>query len=224
MKTIKLLIVFALSFYIFQRAEAQTVNWDALENTRHIISPAVGWDYSISYSLGYGYQLKTKVPIVLITNFSIPSGENLLDDFKTKIGGQVLLLNTSNLKGGITIKGIYRRYENPLVRLQNFGSEMKGTLGYYKPRWFVAGEFGFDKAIVTNFEHSELYRETIYGDAKNGWYQPATGGNFLYGLQTGYSFKKADITLNFGKVMTQDFMTTPLIPFYLRLGYNHKIK
>ncbi len=28
--------------------------------------------------------------------------------------------------------------------------------GYYKSEWFVAGEFGFDKAIATNFKHFEL--------------------------------------------------------------------
>lgn len=223
MKTIQLLIVLALPCCIFQKAAAQTVNWKTLENTRHVVSAGVGWDYSISYSLGYGYQLKTNLPMVLGVNFSIPSGEKFLDDFKTKIGGQILLLNTANIRGSITLNGIYRRYENPLVRLQNFGSEMKGTLGYYKASWFVAGEISFDKAIVTHFKHPDLYREIIYGDVKDGWYEPATGGNFLYGLQTGYSFKQGDITLNFGKVVTQDFKATPLIPFYLMLGYNHRI-
>lgn len=146
-----------------------------------------------------------------------------MDDFKTKIGGEVLILNKSNLKGSISVNGIYRSYENPLVRLQNFGSELKGTFGYYEPKWFVAGEVGFDKAIVTHFKHSETYKETIFADVKDGWYEPATGGNFMYGIQTGYSFNKSDITFNIGMVTTQDFKTTPLIPYYLMLGYNHRI-
>jgi hypothetical protein len=96
-------------------------------------------------------------------------------------------------------------------------------LGYYKPKWFVAGEVGFDKAIVTYFKHSETFKETIFTDVKDGWYEPSTGGNFLYGIQTGYSFNKSDITLNIGMVTTQDFKTTPLIPYYLMLGYIHRI-
>ena len=28
------------------------------------------------------------------------------------------------------------------------------TAGYYQRKWFVAGEAGFDKAIVTHFKHS----------------------------------------------------------------------
>jgi len=223
MKVIRILISFILPFFIYQKGMAQTVNWIALEDTKHIITAGIGWDYSVSYSLGYAYQLKTKVPIMLTTNFSIPSGERLLDDFKTKIGGQILLLNKSNLKGGIAFNGIYRIYENPLVRVQNFGSDLKGTFGYYKPKWFVAGEVGFDKAIVTHFKYSETFKETIFADVRDGWYEPSTGGNFQYGIQTGYSFNQSDITFNIGMVTTQDFKTTPLIPYYLMFGYNLRL-
>lgn len=223
MKVIRILIAFILTLFIYQKGMAQTLNWNALQDSKHILTIGIGWDYSVSYNIGYAYQLKSTVPIVLNANFSIPSGEKLLDDFKAKIGGQIVLLNKSNLKGSIALNGIYRRYENPLVRLQNFGSELKGTLGYYKPKWFVAGEVGFDKAIVTHFKHSETFRETIFTDVKDGWYEPSTGGNFQYGIQTGYSFNKSEITFNIGMVTTQDFKTTPLIPYYLMLGYNHRI-
>lgn len=223
MKGISILIVLVLPFCIYQKGMAQTINWNASGNDRHIISAGIGWDYSLSFDLGYGYQIKSKVPIILTGNFSIPAGEKMLDDFKTKIGGQLVLLNKSNLKGSITWQGIYRSYENPLVRLQNFGSELKGAFGYFKPKWFVAGEAGFDKAIVTYFRHSETFKETIFPEVEDGWYEPATGGNFHYGIQTGYSFKNSDITLNIGRVVTQDFRTTPLIPYYLKLGYNRRI-
>jgi hypothetical protein len=208
---------------IYQIGKAQTINWNALENSNHVITVGFGWDYSVSYNIGYAYQVQTKVPLLLNANFSIPSGKNLMDDFKTKIGGQVVLLNNANLKGCISLNGIFRRYENPLVRLQNFGSELKGTFGYYNSKWFVAGEIGFDKAIVTHFKHSERFKETIYGDVEDGWFEPATGGNILYGIQTGFSFLKSDITINIGKVSSQDFKSTPLIPFYLMMGYNCKI-
>jgi len=224
MRTIKILTAIILPLFIYQKGMAQTVNWNALEDTKHIITAGIGWDYSVSYNLGYAYQLKTKVPVILNVNFSIPSGEKLLDDLKTKIGGQILLLNKTNWKGSIALNGIYRRYENPLVRLQNFGSELKGTFGYYKQKWFVAGEVGFDKAIVTHFKHSETFKETIFSNVKDGWFEPATGGNFMYGIQTGYSLKKSDITFNMGMVTTEDFKTTPLIPYYLMFGYNHRFE
>ena len=63
------------------------------------------------------------------------------------------------------------------MTLANFGSDLSSTIGYYKPKWFVATEVGFDKAIVTHFKHSDLFKEH-FPDVKDGWYEPATGGNF----------------------------------------------
>ena len=223
MKATQTITFIIIVFCICQNSHAQTVNWNALRNSNHIITAGIGWDYSISYSLGYGYQMNTKIPLIFSTNFSIPSGENLLDDFKTKIGAQLMLLSTPHIKGSVTINGIFRRYENSMARLLNFGSEMKGTLGYYRPRWFVAGETGFDKAIVRHFKHSKLFKETVFPDVKDGWYEPSTGGNFYYGIQTGYSFVKSDFTLSIGMVSAQDFKSIPLVPYYLILGYNYRI-
>ena len=66
-----------------------------------------------------------------------------------------------------------------------------------------------------------MFRED-FPQVKDGWYEPATGGNFHYGLQTGLSFAKSDITLKVGKVVQQDFETDPTMPLYLQLGYNRK--
>ncbi len=219
----KSIIITLFSFFVWKTVSAQTINWTTMDSSKHIVTAGVGWDYGIAYSVGYGYQLEAKLPLVLNLQFVKPSGNAFLDDFKTKIGGQIVLLDRSKIKGAVTLNGIYRRYENDLVRLHNFGSEMRGTFGYYQPKWFVAAEVDFDKAIVTHFKHSDKYREDVYSDVVDGWYEPATGGNFSFGIQTGYSLKKSDITFNFGRVLTQDFKTTPLIPYYLRLGYYYKI-
>lgn len=223
MNNLKIFTLTILALSCFQQANAQAVNWNVSEEAVHIVNISIGWDYSLSYSVGYAYQLNTIIPIMLNSNVSIPSGERLFDDIKVKVGSRILLLNKLNWKGDISINGIFRRYESPLVKLHSFGSELKGTFGYYRSKWFIAGELGFDKAIVTHFNHSDLFKENIFQDVKDGWYEPSTGGNFLYGFQTGYSFKKSDLVLKIGKVVTQDFETTPQIPFYLTLGLNYKI-
>lgn len=222
--TKKLIIVLLLTISsLYNTVISQTLNWSTIENSKHIISAGIGWDYSLTYSVGYGHKLNSKIPIVLHLNLSAPLGDKAFDDFKTKIGGQVCLFNKSNFMGSVSVFGIYRRYQNELVQIQNFGSELKGTFGYYKPKWFLASEIGFDKAIVSHFKHSKTYRENIFSDVKDGWYEPATGGNFYYGIQTGYSFKKSDLTLTIDKIITQDFKTTPTVPFYIMLGYNKRI-
>lgn len=204
-------------------AYSQQLNWNALGESKHIVHASIGWEYGFLYNVGYAHQFKSQKPLLLNINFSMPSGGILLDDFKIKMGGQLLVFNRENFKGTLAINGIFRRYENPLVRLVNFGTEIRGVFGYYKSHYFVTGEFGFDKAIVTHFKHTEKFKENVYTGVTDGWYEPATGGNFNYGIHTGYAFNKHDVTLSFGKIIAQDFKTSPLIPYYLMLGINYRL-
>lgn len=223
MNKIKIYMAFVLSSIISGHVFSQTINWESLHSEqKHIINVNAGADYGLTVGAGYGYQLKSKIPIVLNLEHSVPSGKNLPDDFKTKIGGYIRLYEINNFQFSAKVQGVFRRFENSFAHLTNFGSDMAGIAGYYKPKWFVAGEAGFDKAIVTHFKHTKAYKE-IFPDVKDGWYEPATGGNFYYGLQTGFSFGRNDIYLKGGKVVTQDFSTSPMLPYYLQLGYNIRL-
>lgn len=205
-------------------AFSQEINWKALQkDQKHIVNINAGLDYSFMIGAGYGYKLKTCVPVVAGIEYSSPLGNDITDDFKTKIGAQVMFYKTGDLYVTGKAFGIFRRYENDFVRLLNFGSDVSLVAGLYKTKWFVAGETGFDKAIVTHFKHSDLYKEN-YPLVQDGWYQPATGGNFYYGFQTGYSFKTAELTLKMGRLLTQDFKIQPMLPFYARLGINLKFE
>lgn len=223
MNKIKIYTAFVLSLIISGHVFSQTINWESLHREqKHIINVNAGAEYGLTVGAGYGYQLKSKIPIVLNIEHSVPSGKNLSDDFKTKIGGYIRLYEINNFQFSVKVQGVFRRFENSFAHLSNFGSDMAGIAGYYKPKWFVAGEAGFDKAIVTHFKHTKAYKE-IFPDVKDGWYEPATGGNFYYGLQTGFSFGRNDIYLKGGKVVTQDFSTSPMLPYYLQLGYNIRL-
>lgn len=222
----KLIIIFFLTVIVLTFGKnvclSQTLNWESLRpEQRHILNVNAGFDYAFTYGIGYGYHLRSKLPIVLNIEHSQPAGDKMFDDFKTKIGGQIRVYQVNNFHFAAKVQGIFRRFENPYVRMLNFGSEMSAIVGYYKPRWFVAGEFGFDKAIVTHFKHSHLSRENFPG-VKDGWYEPATGGNFHYGLQGALSFDKSDITMKVGKVVQQDFETNSTVPYYFQIGYNRK--
>lgn len=201
---------------------SQTINWTSLEKEqKHIINASFGYEYSMNYGFGYGYQLNTKMPIILNVEYSAPAGEKLIDDFKTKIGGQIKFYEINNFAFSGQVQGIFRRYDNPAVRLLNFGAEISLTAGYYKPKWFVAAEAGFDKAIATNFKHSSWTNENTPG-VQDGWYEPATGGNFSYGIKGSYSFNQHEIFGKVGMTVTEDFKSTPMIPLYARIGYQIK--
>lgn len=218
-----IIIITVLLYSISNYCHAQSINWAGLkEEQRHLINLQLGIDYGVIYGLGYGYHLKSKLPLVINAEFSIPSGNKFFDDFKTKIGMHAKLLKVNNVAVSLNINGIFRRYENTLVSLSNFGGSANIIIGYYNPKWYVNGEFGFDKAIVTHFKHTDVYKNN-FPEVKDGWYE-TTGGNAQLGMQIGYSFTKSDIYLKGGKTISQDFKTSPTIPIYVQLGYNLKLK
>jgi hypothetical protein len=77
-------------------------------------------------------------------------------------------------------------------------------VGVYRPGWFVAGEFGFDKAIITHITHSEWYRKYFYPEAKDGWYLDA-GGTYHYGVSSGVSLGRMELLGRFGWQRTEEF-------------------
>ncbi|MCB0640760.1 MAG: hypothetical protein KDC44_03935 [Phaeodactylibacter sp.] len=204
--------------------QAQSLNWnDSTILHKHVVTAALALDYGTSYGLGYQYKIAQKLPTFLQFTYNQPFGSTAFDDFKVQFGAQVELVEWKDLHLVLGIAGIARRYKNSAVQLFNFGSETHAIFGYYRPHWHLAGAIGFDKAIATHFRHSDSYREHIYAGVPDGWYEPATGGNFYYGLQGGYSFQRSDLILKIGKVLAQDFQTTPLLPYYLQLGYQLRL-
>ena len=219
MKKLRYFIMIAALVFITGVAGAQVKNWGKQDDNRHSLHLKLGMEHGTIFGVGYSYDLKTKpFPIVANVEYSFPSGTELLDDFKTRVGVHVRWLELGDVQVSTGIHGVMRRYENDLVRMVNFGSDFSGAVGYYRNNWFAAATAGFDKAIVSHLKHSDAYKQQ-YPDVKNGWYDPSVGGNFYYGLQGGYSFKNHDIYLKAGRMVSQDFKSKPMIPFYGELGY-----
>ena len=201
---------------------AQVLNWQNLSREqRHLVHVNAGMEYALVYGAGYSFHPATRRQLLLGLDISLPVGKQVFDDLKVRTGLQLELYKLNNLHLSGQIKAIYRRYENPIVQLDNFGSETGLTLGYYRRRWFVAADGNFDKAIVTHFKHSAAAREDFPG-ITNGWFVP-TAGNLQYGIQAGFSLKQADITLKAGKIVSQDFKHAPMVPYYAQLGCSWKI-
>ncbi len=221
MKNLQGALIILMILMISKTSSAQQINWRNLNDSKPlIVNVNMGWDYAAVAGIGYGQKLKTTFPIVLNVEYSFPFGENIFDDFKTKLGGQAEVFRMDNLSVSVKVYGIFRRYESSMVRLVDFGSEFSTNFGYYKSNWYVAGEFGFDKAIATNIKNKDEMK-TIYPDVRDGWYVPS-GGNFNYGIVSGYSFKSNDVYLKFGRTVTQDFKTSATVPYYLQVGYNRR--
>ncbi|MBS1741539.1 MAG: hypothetical protein JST81_00775 [Bacteroidetes bacterium] len=221
--TLKSILIISLSFFQ-NKMYAQFINWENISNKhKHLLHVNIAGEYGITAGLGYYHLIPVKrFPFWIGGECSIPFGNRLVDDFKVKIGTQIRIVAFNHFQFSARLQGLSRRYQNQLVRLFNFGCDFAGTLGYYRHHWFLGVEAGFDKAIVTNFKHSDWYKRNIYANVKDGWYEPATGGNFYYGLHTGYSMKKVDFTIRAARVLQQDFKSQPLFPFYGQAGVNFR--
>lgn len=215
------IIIAILSMAAGACASAQNVNWQSFEPTqKHVVSLTAGWDYGLTLGISYGRKFDTKLPTLANIEYSFPSGKNLFDDFKVRLGGQVEVWSWNGFTFTAKAYCPIRRFENTRASLFSFGSEFSGVLGFYKPKWYVAGEFGFDKAIATHIRNQGRTLED-YPGVQNGWYVP-TGGNFAYGLQTGFSVGSNDLSVRLGNLVSQGWDTTPFIPLFAQFGYQRR--
>lgn len=221
MKNILTIALLFICLHIGNSAFSQQINWRSLKEGQHnILNITTGYEYGAIMGLGYGYKLNTKLPLVLNVEYSFPFGSNLFDDFKTKIGAQAEVYRSGNFSATAKAYGIFRRYQSDMARFVNFGSELSTVIGYYKPKWYIAGELGFDKAMFTNVKNGDVMKQD-YPGVQDGWYS-STGGNFFLGLQTGMTFNNKDLYLKVGGTATQDLQSSATVPLYFLLGFNYR--
>lgn len=203
-------------------SHAQNINWQAQDEQQpNAVYLNIGYDFGATAQLGYSRAIATFRPILFTLDYSAPMGENWTDDFKVRYGGQIELLQVNNFGISANIISNFRRHETELVRIVSFGTELSALLGYYRPGWHLAGEFGFDKAISTHLKHSDVMKDD-YADIKDGWYLP-TGGHYFYGLQMGKSIGKSfEASLRLGATDAQGNDENDIIPYYLQLGFNKR--
>jgi len=211
-----------LLLLIIPKGISQTFNPSTMnKGAKNLIHFGLGLEYGGILQGGYEKQISKKDhPKFLYLNQTLPMGDKVFDDFKTEIGYSSWY-KYENFGANIRLGGIFRRHETERVRLVNFGSQVTMSLGYYKTKFFISAEGGFDKAIVTHFRHSESYRSS-FPKVQDGWYNPSTGGNLHAGINVGFITKRIDYTLAIGRIVAQDWRTNPLIPYYAKFSISKR--
>lgn len=220
MKTIArvLLVVIVLA----DAGYSQNLNWRALgEDRENIVQLSFGYDYGVTAQLGYSRSFTLIRPMVVGIDYSFPMGDDLTDDFKIRLGGQIELAEAEGVSISLKVQSIFRRYQTQLVRIASFGADLGILAGYYSPGWYAAGEFGFDKSITSHFKHSDLMRASFPG-IRDGWYIP-TGGHFYYGIQGGKTIGESlELSVRAGATNAQWNDEEALLPYYFQLGVSAK--
>jgi hypothetical protein len=184
---------------------------------RNRVYTSVGLDPAVITTVGYA----RVVPVAghdfqLAGDVGVVSAGVDARDFRARVDLQSAVLQWRSLRLAGSATFITRGTENSIYRGINLGADITGTAGVYRPRWFAAGQFGKDKAIITHVTHTDYYRDFFYADAKDGWYLDA-GGTFHYGVVAGVALGNAELVGRAGFLRTEDFNDlTP--PMYLSLG------
>ena len=180
-----------------------------------------GLDPALVTSLGYGRVVPVNGHTFLVTSdLGVVSAKMDARDFRARVGVQTSLARWRSVHLTGSASAIARGTQNSIYRGFNWGADLTGGVGVYRPRWFAAGEFGKDKAIITHVTHTAWYREHVYKDARDGWYLDA-GGTYHYGLASGVSLGQTEVSGRFGWLTTEDF-NDMMPPMYATLGVSLK--
>jgi hypothetical protein len=220
MSRILSIFVGVLLAVIVTRNAAAQWNVARFGTERDRVYTAFGLDPALVSSLGYGRVIPLRGHDFQFTgDVGVVAAHMDTGDFRVRLGTQTSLVRwrSLHLTGSATF--ITRGTENSIYHGFNFGSDFTGTLGWYRHGWFGAGEFGFDKAIITHLTHTDWYRTYFFPDAKDGWYLDA-GGTFHYGLVGSYALGKAEVVGRFGWLRTEDFNDL-VPPMYASLGVGY---
>jgi hypothetical protein len=181
------------------------------------LSMSVGVDPAVIGSIGLHHTVRVLgLRTQLGADAGVVAGNADLRDYRTRLGAEVQLVAFGDVRAAAHLSGIVRGTSTLLFRGTNVGADAGLTVGRYRRGWFVAGEAGFDKAILTHLVHSDWYRERVYRDAKDGWYLD-NGGTWRFGTAVGLNIGATELLLRAGLHRTQGWEPL-LVPAYLSIG------
>jgi hypothetical protein len=172
-----------------------------------------GAEYGFVAGVGYGRLVRALGrPWLVGGDATLGWAEVDLHDYRLRASIAAPIASYGNWQLVGALAPTLRGTDNDAGRMVDVGVDFGITAGRYVPRWFAAGELGFDWAIATHVTNSPMYRDVIFADARDGWYSNA-GGNLRYGLQAGLTLGRYTATLRAGQLRDVSG-GQPLLPFY----------
>jgi hypothetical protein len=208
-----------MGLLLLAAAQDTRAQWNVarFEASRNYAYTTFGLNPAVVPAVGYGRVVRLADHNFQFTaDLGVVAASLDVSDFRGRLAVQTSMVRWRSVHFAGSATFITRGTENSIYNGFNFGADFTGALGVYRGSWFAAGEFGFDKAIVTYIEHSDWYRTYYYAGAKDGWYL-ATGGTFHYGFAGGIPLGRAEVIGRFGWTQTEDFNDL-MPPMYASLG------
>jgi hypothetical protein len=203
-----------LTFLCFTlKTVAQDINWRSLnEQSNHLASLYFGADYNSYYGVSYAYSINNKYkPVFIGTEFTVPFGKDLLDDWRWNINLQTEVWHNEHFSFGTKLSVVTRRYVSPLATLYNASATLSFNFGYVRPKTGVVVIAAYDQTLATHISHKLL--KEYYSQIRDGWYK-ASGGTFKFGVRGNWTYKSWSTYLTIGKAFARNFKDNPTIPFF----------
>ena len=202
------------SLFVAAPARAQEVNLARLDEgpaNRVYVRTGAEW----AFVMGVGYARTASIarhPLLLVGELSAPWAAANTSDYQARLGVLAPILDLGGFKLAASLEPTLRGTHNDLGRMTAIAADAGLTGGYYAQGWFLAAEFGLDYTLTTHIAQSKLYRDTVYENARDGWYINP-GGNYRLGGQVGLSFARFDAILRGGTLRDMKG-NLPMFPYY----------
>jgi hypothetical protein len=218
---VALFVAVFVTLCLSSMAHAQEVNLAKLdqgEGSANRVYVRTGAEWAFTAGVGYARSVEVgERPLLLLGELTVPWAAVDTSDYQLRVGGLMSVVGWHGFKLAASFEPTVRGTKNDLARMTSLGANAGLTGGYYASHWFAAGEFGFDYTLTTGITHSKLYRDTVYADARDGWYVNS-GGNYRLGGQAGASFGRHDVVLR-GGILRSMMGGQPMFPFYATVAF-----
>jgi hypothetical protein len=156
--------------------------------------------------------------LILLVAISLAGTAGCMDPSESSIeaGLRTTALGYGNLRLQVAFGPVLRNSENRLFTANAVGLHATILPGYQSDRWGLMAEVGYEKMVVTNLRHSQLYEDTYYADAESGWYSN-TAGTCRRGVGAGIRVGEVNLAARVGAVATEGG-APHLPPFYGAIG------
>jgi hypothetical protein len=212
-------LVIAALLLVSALAQAQEVNLSKLDDgpaNRVYLRTGAEW----AFVAGAGYARSVPIGqrhLLLFGDLTVPWATPDSSDYQARVGARLPVFSWRHWIVAASLEPTVRGTKNAVSRMTSLGANAGLTGGYYAERWFLAGELGFDSTLTTRITHTQLYRDTVYAGARDGWYVNS-GGNYRLGAQAGASFGRYDLVLRAG-ILRDRVGDLPMFPLYATVAF-----
>ena len=126
-------------------------------------------DTLLAVSLGYDRLFKQHESFRAdaYTTLTLPVVSLVSGDFRFRLGVRGMLFLYDAWAISLDSSVVIRRGKNPVMTAWGVGIDPTIAPGYYGRKWTFALSWTYDVNLLTHIEHSDLYRDFYYDDAKD---------------------------------------------------------